>query len=112
MRSARPSTNSHLARFLAALMGRMRRRMGDMRRRVEPVDVVEQEHPLPRHEDVVEEDDAIHLLEREPKGWSKCERPRSKLSRHRNLRPLIPQGIAKLIANGLWSSLCRARRGE
>ena len=24
---------------------------------------------------------------REPSGWSKCERPRSKLSRHRNFRP-------------------------
>ena len=37
--------------------------MGDMRRRVEPLDVIEQKNPLPRHQDVVEEHNAVHLLE-------------------------------------------------
>ena len=46
-----------------ALMRRMRRRVGARAASVEPVDIVEQEHPLPRHQDVVEEHDAIHLLE-------------------------------------------------
>src|SRR5882724_2340151 len=45
------------------LMRRMRGRMGRSRGAVEEVDVAQQEHPLPRHQHVVEEDDAIHLLE-------------------------------------------------
>src|SRR4029450_3911266 len=32
---------------------------------------------------------------REPKGWSKWERPRSKLSRHCNFTPGVLQGMAK-----------------
>ena len=32
---------------------------------------------------------------REPRGWSNVERPRSKLSRHRNFRPGASQGMAK-----------------
>ena len=51
-----------------ALMRRMRRRMGDVRRLVQPVDIVEQEHALPRHQHVVEEHDAIHLLEARAQG--------------------------------------------
>ena len=47
---------------------------------------------------------------RELKGWSKCERPRSKLSRQRNLRPGVPQGIAKLTANRSCPSLWRQPR--
>jgi hypothetical protein len=49
---------------------------------------------------------------REPSGWSKRDRPRSKLSRHRKRRPGVPHGMAKLSAKGLcgWSSW--ARRGE
>ena len=33
---------------------------------------------------------------REPRGWSKRERPRSKLSRHRNFSPGVLHGMAKL----------------
>ena len=35
-----------------------------------------------------------------------------KLSRHRNLSPGVPHGIAKLSANGLWLSVWRPMRGE
>ena len=37
---------------------------------------------------------------REPSGWSKCERPRSKLSRQRKRRPGVPHGIAKAARTG------------
>ncbi len=45
------------------LMRRMRRGMGRGGGRVQPVNITQQEDPLPRHHHVVEEDDAIHLLE-------------------------------------------------
>src|SRR5204862_8364386 len=51
-----------------ALMRRMRRRMSGVRRRVQPLDIVEQEYSLPRHQHVVEEHDAIHLLEARAQG--------------------------------------------
>ena len=37
--------------------------MGDVGGAVQQIDVAQQEDPLPRHQHIVEEDDAIHLLE-------------------------------------------------
>ena len=45
------------------LMRRMRGGMGGLGRAVQALHVAEQEHALPGHQHVVEEDDAIHLLE-------------------------------------------------
>src|SRR2546428_487144 len=49
---------------------------------------------------------------RDASGWSKRERPRSKLSRQRNFSPGVPHGMAKLMAKGLCFSVCLATRGE
>ena len=46
-----------------ALVRRMGHRMRAGRGGVEQIDVAQQEHALPRHQHVVEEDDAVHLLE-------------------------------------------------
>ena len=46
-----------------ALVGGVHRRVGGEGRAVDERDVAEQEHPLPGHQHVVEEDDAVHLLE-------------------------------------------------
>ncbi len=37
--------------------------MSDVGGGVEPVDIAQQKHPLPRHQHVVEKDDAVHLFE-------------------------------------------------
>src|SRR5262249_40186897 len=45
------------------LMRRMRARMREVGGAIQKIDIAKQEHPFPRHEHVVEEDDAVHLLE-------------------------------------------------
>ena len=45
------------------LMSRMSREVGGNASLVEKLDITQQEYTLPRHKHVVEEDDAIHLVE-------------------------------------------------
>ena len=47
----------------SALVSRMGREVGRNAGLIEELNISQQEHPFPRHEHVVEEDDAIHLVE-------------------------------------------------
>src|SRR5215467_5020187 len=46
-----------------ALVRRMRARMRDVGGAVQKIDIAQQKHAFPRHQYVVEEDNAVHLLE-------------------------------------------------
>src|SRR5260370_33515462 len=94
------------------LMRRMSRSVRLKRSAIHQINVAQKKHTLPRHSTSSKKTTQSISSKREPSGWSKWERPKSKLSRHRNLSPGVPHGIAKLTANGLWPSVIRPSRGE
>ena len=113
IRSATPSTNSHLARFLAApwcavWVIEWVANAVSLRISTSPSTNTRSHGTSTSSKNTTQSISS----KREARGWSKRERPRSKLSRQRNFSPGVPQGIAKLSAKGLWGSVCRARRGE
>ena len=58
-----------------ALMRRVRHRVRAGGGAVEQIDVPQEEHALPWHQHVVEEDDAIHLLEARAEGMLEVRAP-------------------------------------
>src|SRR5213079_3077919 len=63
-----------------------------VRRRVEPIDVIEQEDALPRHQDIVEEHDAIHLLEARAERMIEMRAPEIKAVAAEEFEPLGAAG--------------------
>ena len=70
-----------------ALVRRVRHRVGGRGRAVEQIDVTQQEHPLPRHQHVVEEHDAVHLLEARAEGMLEVRPPEVEALAAQELQP-------------------------
>jgi hypothetical protein len=53
------------------LVARVRVAVGVLGKIIGPLHVTQQEDPFPRHQDVIEKDDGVHLLEAGPQGMVK-----------------------------------------
>ena len=112
IRLARPSTNSHLARFLVTTC------CPACRCRLVAICMLLQRATSPSRNTrsqgtstLSKKATASISSKREPRGWSKWERLRSKLSRHWNFSPGVSQGMAKAKDVGLgalFGSMCDA----